>query len=294
MPELPEVETVRRGLEPAMVSMRLTRVEQRRPDLRFPFPDGFVSRIEGQEITRLGRRAKYLIAELGSGEALIMHLGMSGRFTIETPNEAARAPGGFKHETAKTAAHDHVVFHLENGARVTYNDPRRFGFMDLVAVEDLETCRHFSAMGIEPLGNQLNADYLASRAAGRTTDVKAFLLDQRHVAGLGNIYVCEALYRARLSPRRLAGTLANARGKPTVRAERLVPLIREVLDDAIAAGGSTLRDYRTADGALGYFQHTFAVYGREGEPCPTDGCRGMVQRITQAGRSTFFCGRCQK
>ena len=294
MPELPEVETVRRGLEPVLVDQRLVRVEQRRPDLRVPFPDDFVRRIEGCRVTRLGRRAKYLVAELDSGEALIMHLGMSGRFTIESPKAAASAPGAFAHEAAKAAAHDHVVLHVASGARVTYNDPRRFGLMDLVAVDALEACRHFSGMGIEPLGNQLNAAYIAGRAAGRTTDLKAFLLDQRHIAGLGNIYVCEALYRARLSPRRLAGTLANARGKPTARAERLVPLIREVLYDAIAAGGSTLRDYRAADGALGYFQHTFAVYGREGEPCSTHGCRGKVQRITQAGRSTFFCGRCQK
>ncbi|MGI9475555.1 MAG: bifunctional DNA-formamidopyrimidine glycosylase/DNA-(apurinic or apyrimidinic site) lyase [Hyphomicrobiaceae bacterium] len=294
MPELPEVETVRRGLEPVLVDQCLVRVEQRRPDLRVPFPDEFVRRIEGCRVMRLARRAKYLVAELDSGEALIMHLGMSGRFTIESAEEAAQAPGAFTHDRAKTAAHDHVVFHVANGARVTYNDPRRFGFMDLVAQDALEACRHFAAMGIEPLGNQLNAAYIAGRAAGRTTDLKAFLLDQRHIAGLGNIYVCEALYRARLSPRRLAGSLANARGKPTARAERLVPRIREVLDDAIAAGGSTLRDYRAADGALGYFQHTFAVYGREGEPCSSDGCRGKVQRITQAGRSTFFCGRCQK
>ena len=297
MPELPEVETVRRGLEPVMAGKRLVRVEQRRPDLRFPFPDNFVARTEGQAIVRLGRRAKYLVVELESGEALIMHLGMSGRFTIEAPQSAPGAPempGDFHHETAQSTAHDHVVFHLEDGARVTYNDPRRFGFMDLVDMADLEVCRHFAAMGIEPLGNQLTAAYLAERAAGRTTDIKAFLLDQRHIAGLGNIYVCEALFRARLSPRRPAGVLANRRGKPTVRAERLVPLIRQVLDEAIAAGGSTLRDYRAADGALGYFQHAFAVYGREGEPCPTDGCQGKVRRITQAGRSTFFCGRCQK
>ena len=296
MPELPEVETVRRGLEPVMTGVRFTRVEQRRPDLRFPFPDDFAKRIEAQVLVRLGRRAKYLVGELDSGEALIMHLGMSGRFTIEQPDRAQAKVGIFAHNTGahSAGAHDHVVFHLENGARVTYNDPRRFGFMDLVATDDLDTCKHFAAMGIEPLGNALNAAYLASRAAGRTADLKAFLLDQRHIAGLGNIYVCEALYRARLSPRRLAGCLATARGKPSARADRLVPHIRGVLTDAIAAGGSTLRDYRAADGALGYFQHTFAVYGREGEPCPTPGCRGKVQRITQAGRSTFYCGRCQK
>ena len=294
MPELPEVETVRRGLEPVMTQRRVVRVEQRRPDLRFPFPDGFVARIEGRRIMRLGRRAKYLVADLEGGETLIMHLGMSGRFAIEKPDAQANAPGQFTHAVAPAAAHDHVVFHLEGGARVTYNDARRFGFMDLVAAEALETCRHFAAMGIEPLGNELNAAYIARRAAGRTADLKAFLLDQRHIAGLGNIYVCEALYRARISPRRLAGALADRRGRPTARAERLVPEIRAVLEDAIAAGGSTLRDYRAADGALGYFQHRFAVYGRDGEPCPTEGCRGKVQRITQAGRSTFFCGRCQR
>lgn len=277
-----------------MAGVRLTKVEQRRPNLRFDFPERFVARTEGAVISHLGRRAKYLVAELSSNEALIMHLGMSGRFTIEMPGEWEHAPGRFKHEVPKSEAHDHVVFHLENGVRVTYNDPRRFGFMDLVARDELQSCRHFAAMGIEPLGNQLSAEFIADRSAGRTTDLKAFLLDQRHIAGLGNIYVCEALYRARLSPRRSARTLATNKGKPTARAERLVPVIRDVLNDAIAAGGSTLRDYRAADGALGYFQHTFAVYGREGEPCPTEGCRGKVQRITQAGRSTFFCGRCQK
>jgi formamidopyrimidine-DNA glycosylase len=281
-----------------MTGVRLVKVEQRRPDLRFPFPEGFKRRLTGQIVTHLGRRAKYLVADLSGGDALIMHLGMSGRFTIEMPggpsDVAAVKPGSFTHEFALAAPHDHVVFHFANGARVTYNDPRRFGFMDLVPTEGLASCRHFAKMGIEPLGNELSAGYLAQQAAGRTTDLKAFLLDQRHIAGLGNIYVCEALHRAGLSPRRLAGTLATKKARPTARAERLVPHIRGVLDDAIAAGGSTLRDYRSADGALGYFQHAFAVYGREGEPCPTEGCRGMVSRITQAGRSTFFCGRCQK
>ena len=223
-----------------------------------------------------------------------MHLGMSGRFTIETPAQVAATPGQFTHAAGATAVHDHVVFHLGNGVRVTYNDARRFGFMDLVPHAAVESCRHFAAMGIEPLGNQLNTEHVAARARNRTTDLKSFLLDQRHIAGLGNIYVCEALFRAKLSPRRLAGTLADSRGRPTRRVERLVPVIRAVLDDAIAAGGSTLRDYRAADGALGYFQHAFKVYGREGEPCPTEGCQGIVQRIVQSGRSTFFCGRCQK
>ncbi len=299
MPELPEVETVRRGLEPVMVGHRLARVEQRRPDLRFPLPERFAERLAGRRIERLNRRAKYLVAEIEGGEALIMHLGMSGRFTIEVPvhvNGAVNAarPGDFVHGTGALPAHDHVVFHFDDGARVTYNDPRRFGFMDLVDHADLETCRHFAGMGIEPLSNALNEDYLAARAQGRTTDLKAFLLDQRHIAGLGNIYVCEALYRARLSPRRLAGCLADRKGRPTARCTRLVPEIRAVLAEAIEAGGSTLRDYRAADGALGYFQHAFRVYGREGEPCLAHGCRGMVRRITQAGRSTFFCSQCQR
>jgi formamidopyrimidine-DNA glycosylase len=299
MPELPEVETVRRGLEPVMVGHRLVRVEQRRPDLRFPLPERFAERLAGRRVERLGRRAKYLVAEIEGGEALIMHLGMSGRFTIEAPVQVNGAggpsrPGDFVHDTGALPAHDHIVFHFYDGARVTYNDPRRFGFMDLVDHAGLETCRHFAGMGIEPLSNALNEDYLAARARGRTTDLKAFLLDQRHIAGLGNIYVCEALYRARLSPRRLAGCLAGRRGRPTARCTRLVPQIRAVLAEAIEAGGSTLRDYRAADGALGYFQHAFRVYGREGEPCLAPGCRGMVRRITQAGRSTFFCSQCQR
>ncbi len=294
MPELPEVETVRRGLEPVMTGVRLVRVEQRRPDLRFPFPDAFTARTQGRTVARLGRRAKYLTADLDSGETLIMHLGMSGRFSIALADASPERPGEFAHEPGGLPSHDHVVFHLANGARVTYNDPRRFGFMDLVATADLETSRHFAGMGIEPLGNALSADYLASRAAGRTTNLKAFLLDQRHVAGLGNIYVCEALFRARISPRRLAGALADRQGRPTARAMRLVPEIRNVLNDAIAAGGSTLRDYRRTDGDLGYFQHAFAVYGREGDVCHTPGCNGVIRRIVQAGRSTFFCGFCQR
>lgn len=298
MPELPEVETVRRGLESVMVGHRMVRVEQRRPDLRFPFPERFAERLAGRRIERLTRRAKYLVAEIEGGEALIMHLGMSGRFTIEQSVSGnaidAVRPGEFLHATGALPAHDHVVFLFEDGARVTFNDPRRFGFMDLVDHAALETCRYFSGIGVEPLSSALNEDYLAARARGRRTDLKAFLLDQRHIAGLGNIYVCEALHRARLSPRRHVGCLADRKGRPTARCTRLVPEIRAVLADAIAAGGSTLRDFRAADGALGYFQHAFQVYGREGEPCLAPSCRGMVRRITQAGRSTFFCGQCQR
>ena len=304
MPELPEVETVRCGLAPAMEGARISNVVQNRPDLRFPFPDRFAARLCGQLVRHLGRRAKYICCYLSGGEVLIMHLGMSGRFTVTGPSVKGATPNGrgakgaqlgdFVQATGADVAHDHVVLTMSNGAVVTYNDPRRFGFMDIVAEADLETCRHFAGMGVEPLGNELNAAYLAGRAHGRSTDLKAFLLDQRNVAGLGNIYVCEVLFRAGLSPKRKAGCLALANRKPTGRAERLVPVIRDVLNEAIAAGGSTLRDYAAADGALGYFQHTFRVYGREGEPCTTPGCSGTVRRIVQAGRSTFYCGRCQK
>lgn len=294
MPELPEVETVRRGLAPAMEGATFDKVEQRRPDLRFPFPDNFVRRIRGKKLVNLRRRAKYLCGHLSSNEVLIMHLGMSGRFTIANPRAEAEGLAGFAHDSGNDPAHDHVVFRMSNGVTVTYNDPRRFGFMDLVGADDIDACRHFIGMGVEPLGNKLHADYLASRAVARSTDLKAFLLDQRHIAGLGNIYVCEALYRAGISPKRKAAGLARADGKPALRCERLVPVIRDVLNEAIAAGGSTLRDYAAADGALGYFQHSFRVYGREGEPCLTPGCSGKVRRIVQSGRSTFYCGKCQR
>lgn len=294
VPELPEVETVRRGLEPAMAGYTLIEVDVRRPDLRFPFPDRFVERLEGQRIEGLTRRAKYLLARLSSGETLVMHLGMSGRFTVAPPKGPAVLIGEFEHETGQPPAHDHVVFTMSSGAVVTYNDPRRFGFMNLVAAADLDSSKHFAGLGPEPLGNAFNADHLAMEARRRKVDLKAFLLDQSVVAGLGNIYVAEALHRAGLSPNRSCRSLAMASGRPSVRAERLVPAIREVLDEAIAAGGSTLRDYRNADGALGYFQHGFRVYGREGEPCLRPGCRGIVRRDVQAGRSSFFCGACQR
>lgn len=294
VPELPEVETVRRGLVPVMEGVAFAAVEQRRADLRFAFPEGFAERIEGTTLVNLERRAKYLCGRLSSGDVLIMHLGMTGRFTVVDGHRKSGRPGRFDHGAGGDPAHDHVVFQMANGADVVYNDARRFGFMDLVAGEDLESCRHFAGMGIEPLGNELHAGYLAERAAGRASDLKAFLLDQGNIAGLGNIYVCEALYRAGLSPKRKAGSLARANRRPTGRAERLVPVIRDVLNEAIAAGGSTLRDYAAADGALGYFQHSFRVYGREGEPCMTEGCSGKVRRIVQAGRSTFYCSGCQR
>lgn len=295
MPELPEVETVRRGLEPVLAGQRIVRLEQRRADLRFPFPPRFAQRLSGKRIERVRRRAKYLLAEIEGDQILAMHLGMTGRFTILAPADARQAsPGAFEYDAGANPAHDHVILHMESGVTVTYNDARRFGYMDLFPAADIATHPHFRKLGVEPLGNDLNAGYLAARAQARRTDLKAFLMDQRIVAGLGNIYVCEALYRARLSPNRAAGSIARKSGAPTDRAENLTVAIRNVLEDALRAGGSTLRDFRQADGALGYFQHTFAVYGREGEPCARTGCRGTVRRTIHAGRSTFHCPICQR
>ena len=294
MPELPEVETVRRGLEPVLAGARIRRVLQRRPDLRFPLPEHFVERLEGRTLHRLDRRAKYILGHLDSGEVLAIHLGMTGRFTIAVPGGANGSQlGEFTHDAGHDPTHDHVVIETEAGATVTYNDARRFGYMSLIPVAGLATHPHFKALGIEPLGAELTATFLARKAEGRTADLKAFLMDQRIVAGLGNIYVCEALFRSGLSPSRAAGALSRRGGKPTDRGERLVVAIREVLEAAIAAGGSTLRDYRHTDGSLGYFQHAFAVYGREGEPCMRSGCSGTVRRIVQSGRSTFYCCDCQ-
>ena len=293
MPELPEVETVRRGLEPAMVGQRILKLDLNRKDLRFPFPERFRARAEGATITALGRRAKYLLADLSTGEVLVMHLGMSGRFTIVWP-EGVAVPGTFHHETAGGALHDHVVFHLSNGACVVYNDPRRFGFMDLVPCAGLETSRHFKAMGIEPLSNALDGDLIRTLFEGRTTPLKAALLDQRLIAGLGNIYVCEALHRSSLLPIRKAGTLATRRGVMRDAADRLSISIRDVLGEAVEAGGSSLRDFAATDGSLGYFQHRFRVYDREGMPCPEEACSGVIHRIVQSGRSTFYCPACQR
>lgn len=294
MPELPEVETVRRGLEPALTGQRISHVDCRRADLRFPFPDRFAERLTGTTVRALARRAKYLIATLSSGEALIMHLGMSGRFTISPKQGARLRPGDFTHEHGGDVAHDHVVLHLCSGTTITYNDPRRFGFMLLTEADTIDAHALFRHLGPEPLGNALSASTLAERAAGRKLDLKAFLMDQRTIAGLGNIYVCEALHMAGLSPKRAAAMLAKRNGQPTDKAERLVVSIRRVLEAAIAAGGSSLRDYRNADGGLGYFQHTFSVYGREGEACLRAGCKGTIRRIVQAGRSTFYCPVCQR
>jgi formamidopyrimidine-DNA glycosylase len=293
MPELPEVETVRRGLQPVMEGARFERVEARRGDLRWPLPVDFVKRLEGQTVTGLGRRAKYILADLSSGDVLLMHLGMSGSFRVALAG-AEKTPGDFHHERSKAAAHDHIVFHMSNGGVATFNDPRRFGCMKLVAREALEQEPLLRALGPEPLGNVFDASVLAQACAGKKTSLKAALLDQRVVAGLGNIYVCEALHRSHLSPKRKASTIASRKGEPNGRAVDLVDAIRAVLGDAIAAGGSSLRDHRQTSGELGYFQHSFRVYDREGEPCPTRGCPGTIRRIVQSGRSTFYCPLCQK
>jgi formamidopyrimidine-DNA glycosylase len=326
MPELPEVETVRRGLEPVLTGARFKRVEQRRADLRIPFPQRFAARLEGNAVVTLARRAKYLLAHLASAEMLVMHLGMSGRFTVRAVRPgfaspplvgAARAGGELSavtilpppsssppaggdpvgqliEGTGSDPAHDHVVFTLESGVTITYNDPRRFGLMTLIGRGELATHKFFRHLGVEPLGNELHADYLAAKARGRTASLKVFLMDQRIVAGLGNVYVSEALHRAGLSPNRSASCLVKRNGQPTDRAGRLVSAIRGVLEDAIAAGGATLRDYRRSDGTIGDFQHLFAVYDREGEPCLKEGCRGMVRRSVQGGRATYYCGNCQR
>jgi formamidopyrimidine-DNA glycosylase len=288
MPELPEVETVRRGLAPAMEGARFTKVEVRRGDLRWPLPKGFAQRLHGKTVEGLGRRAKYLLADLSSGDVLLMHLGMSGSFRVGKD----AAPGKYYHERSKSTAHDHIVFHMSNGATITFNDPRRFGSMKLVPRAKLDREPLLRALGPEPLGNEFDAAMLAEACAGKKTSLKAALSDQRVVAGLGNIYVCEALFRARLSPKRQASTIGDRNGKPNERAEKLVDAIKAVLKDAIEAGGSSLRDHRRADGSLGDFQHNFRVYDREGQPCPH--CKQKIKRIVQVGRATFYCPSCQK
>jgi formamidopyrimidine-DNA glycosylase len=291
MPELPEVETVRRGLTPAMLGARIDKVELRRADIRFPFPPSFAKRLTGQRILDLKRRAKYLLFELDGGETLIAHLGMSGSFRME--KTVTSTPGKFHHERSKDPKHDHVVLTLDNGWIVTYNDPRRFGFMDLGPTETLEQHPRLRGLGAEPLAPEFDAHRLAKLFAGSRAPLKSALLDQKRIAGLGNIYVCEALFRARLAPRKPASILANARGAPTKAATAVAKAIRDVLEEAVEAGGSTLRDHRQANGELGYFQHVFKVYDREGLPCARNSCRGIVARITQSGRSTFYCSKCQ-
>ena len=291
MPELPEVETVRRGLKPVLEGHRLTRVQTRRADLRIPFPPGFVQHLTGRRVTHLRRRAKYILADLDNGETLVIHLGMSGRMTIYE-NSRAIALGEFEQESVPSEGghgpHDHVVFETDAPARIVFTDHRRFGLMTLVETDKLDEHKLFKAIGPEPLGDGFTAASLGLTLKGKKTSIKAALLDQRVVAGIGNIYACEALWRAGISPKRIAATI------PGERAKRLVPAIKKVLEEAIESGGSTLRDYAKADGSLGYFQHRFAVYDREGEPCRKRGCKGTIKRIVQGGRSTFYCPSCQK
>ncbi|PTQ75009.1 bifunctional DNA-formamidopyrimidine glycosylase/DNA-(apurinic or apyrimidinic site) lyase [Celeribacter persicus] len=283
MPELPEVETVRRGLEPSMTGVRIARADVNRPDLRWPFPERMAERLTGTTVERLRRRSKYILADLDTKETLLIHLGMSGRMTV-----SGDPLGQFVYDHPAQEKHDHVVFHMANGARVTFNDPRRFGAMDLMATGTEEAHPLLAKLGPEPLGNTFSEDHLISALKGKNTPIKSALLDQHVVAGLGNIYVCEVLFRAGIHPARKASKISAA------RIGSLVPIIREVLLEAIEAGGSSLKDFRQADGELGYFQHNFRVYGREGQPCVTPDCASRIKRITQSGRSSFFCPTCQR
>ncbi|WP_292284468.1 bifunctional DNA-formamidopyrimidine glycosylase/DNA-(apurinic or apyrimidinic site) lyase [Marivita sp.] len=283
MPELPEVETVRRGLAPAMEGDVIARAEVNRPDLRWPFPANMADRLTGKRVLRLRRRSKYILADLDSGETALIHLGMSGRMLV-----SGDPLGQFVHDHPAAQKHDHVVLHMENGARITFNDPRRFGAMDLFATDQAEAHPLLATIGPEPFGNSFDEPYLVAALTGRKTPMKTVLLDQKTIAGLGNIYVCEALFRSQIHPTRPACRVSKD------RISRLVPIIRTVLSDAIEAGGSSLRDFRQADGELGYFQHSFDVYGREGAPCRTPGCTSTIRRIVQSGRSTFYCPSCQR
>ena len=283
MPELPEVETVMRGLMPSMEGAVIAKAQINRPDLRWPFPDRMSERLTGQRVERLRRRSKYILADLASGETLLIHLGMSGRMLV-----SGDPLGQFVHDHPQAEKHDHVVLDMDNGARITFNDPRRFGAMDLLNTATAEDSKLLSVLGPEPLGNQFSEDYLIAAFKGKNTPVKSALLDQGIIAGLGNIYVCETLYRAGISPKRKAGQIAGR------KVASLVPIIRDVLSDAIEAGGSSLKDFRSAGGELGYFQHRFDVYDREGAPCKRDGCDGTVARIVQSGRSSFYCPQCQR
>jgi formamidopyrimidine-DNA glycosylase len=289
MPELPEVETVRMGLLPVLEGHRFTRVQTRRGDLRVPFPNDFAGRLTGKRVTKLWRRAKYILGDLDDGETLVIHLGMSGRMSVYAEGET-RKIGNYVYDTGPASAgedkHDHVVMDTDAPARIVFNDHRRFGLMLLVETGSLGEHKLFKGLGVEPLSDAFDTAYLREALKGKKTPVKSALLDQRVIAGLGNIYVCEALYRARISPKRQAAKV-NAE-----QAARLMPAIKAVLKEAVKAGGSSLRDHKRVDGELGYFQHHFAVYDREGEPCPS--CKGKVKRIVQAGRSTFYCPSCQR
>lgn len=283
MPELPEVETVRRGLAPAMEGAVIAEARVNRPDLRWPFPKSMATRLTGARVLDLRRRSKYILADLDSGETLLIHLGMSGRMLV-----SGDPLGQFIHDHPAPEKHDHVVLDMDNGARITFNDPRRFGAMDLLATVGSDTHPLLASIGPEPLGNGFNEDYLIAALANRNTSMKSALLDQKTIAGLGNIYVCEALFRSKIHPTRPARRVSKT------RVSGLVPIIRNVLNDAIDAGGSSLRDFKQADGELGYFQHSFDVYGREDEPCRSPGCTSTIRRIVQSGRSTFYCPTCQR
>lgn len=286
MPELPEVETVRRGLIPAMQGKRIARAIQNRPDLRWPLPERFAERLTGRQIGRIGRRGKYLLLDLDGNETLIVHLGMSGRFLLDTGGEL-REGADFHHAVTGDGKHDHVILEMEDGARAVFNDARRFGAMDLWDTAAIDDHKLLASMGPEPLSNAFSGAHLAARFEGRRTPVKAALLDQRIVAGLGNIYVCEALHGARIAPTRLVGSITDK------QCQTLTAAIRDVLEKAIEAGGSSLRDFHGASGELGYFQHRFAVYDREGDACPRSRCKGRIERIVQSGRSTYHCPKCQ-
>ncbi|NEX46364.1 bifunctional DNA-formamidopyrimidine glycosylase/DNA-(apurinic or apyrimidinic site) lyase [Pseudotabrizicola algicola] len=283
MPELPEVETVRRGLLPVMEGQRITQATVNRDGLRWPFPANMAARLSGVRVNALRRRSKYILADLSSDETLLIHLGMSGRMLI-----SGQTFGSFHHDHPAPQKHDHVVFDMEGGARVIFNDARRFGAMDLMPTAGADSHLLLAVLGPEPLGNGFDEAYLQARLRGRNTPIKSALLDQQIIAGLGNIYVCETLFRAGIAPQTKAGALSDG------QVAGLIPIIRDVLAEAIEAGGSSLRDYRQADGELGYFQHSFQVYGREGQPCVAPGCDATIGRIVQSGRSSFYCPSCQR
>ena len=297
MPELPEVETVMRGLSPVLVGHSIAGVELRRAGLRFPFPAGFAARLKGRHVVGLQRRAKYILVNLDDGLCLLVHLGMTGRFTVLDENARPNNLGEFYFEQGADGAgsgpHDHVVFLLDNGVQIVYTDHRRFGVMDLLHENEMASHKLLKDIGVEPLGNEFSADFLAERFRKKSAPLKAALLDQQIIAGLGNIYVSEVLHRSHLSPRRKAGTLVRKSTHDT-RLNDVVRHVRDILNEAIAAGGSTLRDFSSTDGSAGAFQQRFAVYDRAGEKCQTPGCRGTIRRIVQSGRSTFYCPSCQK
>jgi len=289
MPELPEVETVMRGLEPVMVGQKIRYADIRRPDLRWPFPQNMSQRLTGVTIMRLHRRSKYILCDLNSGETLLIHLGMSGRMTISyTGNESEDLLGNYQYKPSTPAKHDHVILDMQAGARISFNDARRFGAMDLIETRNLFDHKLIKSLGPEPLGNEFNSPYLHLKLKSKTAPIKSALLDQRIVSGLGNIYVCESLWRAGINPMRLSGEISRK------KIDILVPIIRDVLHEAISVGGSSLKDHRQTNGDLGYFQHLFAVYGREGKKCNSANCSELVKRIVQSGRSSFYCAKCQK